>query len=90
MNTEPNRGNLLRIPLIQEKYGPPFLISLGIHAIMVLLILLSAYLLPSTVVRLGSGAGGGIDGDVSTVGVVDELSGGAGMVKPSIVPCLSG
>ncbi len=25
-------------------------------------------------------------GDISTVGVVDELSGGAGMVKPSIVP----
>jgi TonB family protein len=86
MNKESSRGTLLGIPLIQERYGFSFLASVGIHAIVVLLILFGGYLLPSTVIQLGSGPGGGTGGDVSTVGVVDELSGGAGMIKPSLVP----
>jgi outer membrane biosynthesis protein TonB len=78
---------LLGIPLIQERYGPSLLVSIGIHAVVVLIILFGGYLLPSTVVHIGSGPGGGTGGDISaTVGVVDDLSGGAGMVKPSIVP----
>lgn len=81
-----NRGTLLRIPLVQEKYGPTFLASLVFHAILILLMIFGGYLLPSTAIVIGSGAGGGTGGDVSTVGVVDELSGGAGMVKPSLVP----
>ena len=86
MNKESSRGTLLGIPLIQERYGPSFFASIGIHAIVVLFILFGGFLLPSTAIKMGSGPGGGMGGDVSTVGVVDELSGGAGMVKPSIVP----
>jgi TonB family protein len=86
MNKESSRGTLLGIPLIQERYGVSFLASVGIHAIVVLLILFGGYLLPSTVIQPGSGSGGGTGGDVSTVGVIDELSGGAGMIKPSLVP----
>jgi len=70
----------------QENNWPSFLASVGIHAVVVLLILFSRFLLPSNVVRLGSGAGGGTGGDISTVGIIDDLSGGAGMVKPSLVP----
>jgi len=86
MNAESSTGTLLRIPLIQERYGSSFIASLGIHGALVLLFLFGSYLLPTTVVQIGSGAGGGTGGDVTTVGVVDELSGGAGMVKPSLVP----
>jgi protein TonB len=35
---------------------------------------------------MGGGPGGGAGSDISSVGVVDELSGGAGMYKPSLVP----
>ncbi len=86
MEREISRGTLLGIPLIQERYGSSFLLSIGIHGAVVLFILFGGYLLPSTVIHIGSGSGGGTGGDVSTVGVVDDLSGGAGMVKPSIVP----
>jgi TonB family protein len=87
MHNNDSRGTLLTIPGIRERYGSSFLASLGLHAAMVLLFLFGGYLLPSTVIRIGSGSGGGTGGDVpTTVGVVDELSGGAGMVKPSIVP----
>jgi TonB family protein len=53
---------------------------------MILLILFGGYLLPRTVIQIGGGPGGGAGGDVSTVGVVDDFSGGAGMVKPSLIP----
>jgi TonB family protein len=86
MDTDTPRGTLLRIPLIQERYGASFLASIGIHALVVLLVLFGGYLLPTTVIQIGSGPGGGTGGDISSVGVVDELSGGAGMYKPSIVP----
>jgi TonB family protein len=79
-------GILFRPASVQQKYGTSFLVSLGIHAIIALLIIFGGYLLPTTVIQLGSGPGGGMGGDISTVGVVDEFSGGAGMVKPSLVP----
>lgn len=85
MDTDTHRGTLLSIPLIQERYGATFLASIGIHALVVLLMLLGGYLLPTTAIQMGSGPGGGTGGDISSVGVVDELSGGAGMFKPSIV-----
>lgn len=75
-----------QIPLIKERYGQSFLASIGIHVLALLLAVFGGLLLPQEVVQLGSGPGGGTGGDISTVGVVDELSGGAGMVKPSIVP----
>jgi TonB family protein len=86
MDTDTHKGTLLSIPLIQERYGASFLASIGIHTLVVLLMLFGGSLLPTTPIRLGSGPGGGAGGDISSVGVVDELSGGAGMYKPSIVP----
>jgi TonB family protein len=86
MNPEAARNTFLEIPLVEEKYGRSVLASIAIHVGVVLLILFGGYLLPSPTIRIGGGLGGGMGGDVSTVGVVDELSGGAGMVKPSIVP----
>lgn len=77
---------LLRIPLIRERYAGSFLASIGIHILAVLLVLFGGYLFPRQVVQIGSGLGGGMGGDISTVGVIDELSGGTGMVKPSVVP----
>jgi TonB family protein len=86
MNRTGKQGTLLQIPLIEERYGRSLLTSIGIHGIVLLMILFGGQLLPRPTVQLGSGPGGGIGGDISTVGVVDELSGGAGMVKPSILP----
>jgi TonB family protein len=86
MPNDDSPGTLLRIPLIRERYGISFLASIGIHAIVILMIIFGGYLLPSTAIQIGGGTGGGSGGDVPTVGVVDSLSGGAGMFKPSIVP----
>jgi hypothetical protein len=86
MNRTRNKGTLLQIPLIEERYGRSLLTSIGIHGISLLLFIFGGLLLPQSTVQLGSGPGGGIGGDISTVGVVDDLSGGAGMVKPSLVP----
>jgi TonB family protein len=70
---------------IKEKYNRPFVASLGLHIAAFLLVIFGPYLLPRTDITIGTGLGGGIGGEVSTVGVIDELSGGAGMVKPSLV-----
>jgi TonB family protein len=86
MSYDNGRSTLLEIPLVEERYGRSVLASIAIHGIVVLLILFGGYLLPSPTIRIGGGLGGGMGGDISTVGVVDELSGGAGMVKPSLVP----
>lgn len=86
MKNETYRGTLLRIPLTEERFGSSLLASVGVHGIALLLALFGGLLLPSRTIQLGSGAGGGTGGDVSTVGVVDDLSGGAGMVKPSLTP----
>lgn len=86
MKNETYRGTLLSIPLTEERFGSSLLASVGVHGVALLLMLFGGYFLPSTTVQLGSGAGGGTGGDISTVGVVDDLSGGAGMVKPSLTP----
>jgi TonB family protein len=86
MNADNRTGTLLRIPLIQERYGASLLASVGIHGIIALLLVFGGSLMPTTAIQFGSGPGGGSGGDISSVGVVDELSGGAGMFKPSIVP----
>ncbi len=86
MSLTSSRAILLNIPLLEEKYGRPLLVSVGLHAAMVLLFLIAPYLMPRTTpVPLG-GPGGGTGGEVFTVGVADELAGGAGMTKPSLVP----
>jgi TonB family protein len=87
MSEAADRATLLNVPLIEERYRNSFLASLGIHVGMVAVILFGSYLLPtSTPIQLGSGPGGGVGGDAYTVGVADDLSGGAGMVKPSLEP----
>lgn len=86
MSPNSGRHTFQNIPLIEEKYGQSLLASLGIHGIVILMVVFGGYLLPQTVIQIGSGPGGGTGGDVTTVGVVDELSGGAGMIKPSLVP----
>jgi outer membrane biosynthesis protein TonB len=78
---------MLEIPLIEERLGRSFLASLGIHLAFAGVMLLLPRLLPRPQPLLvGSGPGGGIGGESYAVGVVDDVSGGAGMVKPSIVP----
>ena len=83
-HTQP--GQVLELQLVKERYTGSFLASLLAHAAVFLLLIFGGLVLPSSTVRLGSGAGGGTGGDVSTVGVVDELSGGAGMLKPALEP----
>jgi outer membrane biosynthesis protein TonB len=78
---------MLNIPLIQERFGRSFLASLSLHLVFAAAMLLLPRLLPRPqTVLIGSGPGGGIGGESYAVGVVDEVSGGAGMVKPSIIP----
>jgi hypothetical protein len=86
MSTDAGQRTLLTIPLLEERYGRSVLASIGIHVVAILLILFGGYLLPTAAVRVGSGPGGGNSGDIYSVGVVEELSGGAGMIKPSLVP----
>lgn len=81
------RGTLLNIPLLEEKYGRAFLASVGFHAALVLFVFMAPYLIPrGTPIQIGTGPGGGTGGGVFTVGVADELAGGAGMTKPSLIP----
>jgi TonB family protein len=71
---------------VEEKSGRSFLVSIAIHGFFFILILWGGYLIPSKRIQLGTGPGGGMSADISTIGVVEEFSGGAGMIKPSIVP----
>ncbi len=83
----PSRGTLLNISLIEERYAPCLMASLGIHITLFLFIWLGPYLLPSlSPVQMGTGPGGGLGGDTYAVGVLDDLGGGAGMIKPSVTP----
>ncbi len=81
-----DRAAAFHNPQAEEKYGWTFIGSAFIHMLAVLAFIFGGYLLPSTVVTVGTGPGGGGGGDSYTVGMVDELSGGVGMVKPSIAP----
>ena len=71
---------------VKEKYSRSFIVSISIHVAVFLFLIFGQYLFPRKVIEIGTGMGGGTGGDISTVGVVDELSGGAGMVKPFLVP----
>jgi len=78
---------MLEIPLTEEKYGRAAIISFAVHIAALLILIFGVKFFPQTVIQLGSGPGGGIGGaDIATVGLVDQFSGGAGMVKPSLVP----
>ncbi len=80
-------GTLLNIAFPEERYGLPFLFSILLHATVVIFFLFAGYLLPQgQPIQIGTGPGGGVGGETYSVGVVDELSGGAGMIKPSLIP----
>ncbi len=87
MSRIPHRGTLLDIPLIEESYGRALIASIALHAAIILFIWLGPSLFPSvSPLQLGTGPGGGVGGDTYAVGVVDDLGGGAGMIKPSVTP----
>jgi TonB family protein len=78
---------MLNIPLLEERFGRSFLVSLGLHlGFAAVMLLLPRFLPRPEPLLIGSGPGGGIGGESYAVGVVDEVSGGAGMTKPSIIP----
>jgi hypothetical protein len=85
MNTE--TGAFIRRSPVYEKKGRAFLASLGIHALIALIIIASVYLFPEKAIVITSSSGGGSGGDIASVGVEDEHSGGdASMTKPSLTP----
>jgi hypothetical protein len=87
MNRDIGPNTLLQIPLIEERYSRSFLASIAFHVFLVLLIIFGGFLLPRTPIKIGvGGLGGGTGEKVSTVGVVSDLSGGAGMRYPSVTP----
>jgi TonB family protein len=71
---------------VEERYKRPFYVSITFHVAVFLFVVFGGYLLPRRVIQIGTGIGGGTGGNITTVGVVDEFSGGAGMYKPSITP----
>jgi TonB family protein len=80
-------GTLLHITLLDERYGRPFLASMALHLALLGLAFLAPYLLPSpAVIQIGTGPGGGMGGESYAVGVADDLGGGEGMIKPSLIP----
>lgn len=82
-----NRVTMLNVPLLEERYGSSLVFSMLMHSGLFLLVAFGAYLLPPRKpIVIGTGLGGGLGGDVYTVGVTDQLSGGAGMIKPSLTP----
>jgi TonB family protein len=86
MSANTHRTTLLNIHLMEERYGRSVLVSIAIHGFVALLVLFGGYLLPSVTIELGGGIGGGPGEDIATVGVIEELSGGTGMVKPGLIP----
>ncbi len=81
------RGTLLELPLIEERYGWSFFISIALHGFLVALLLVAPFLMPRpSIIQMGTGPGGGRTGDSYTVGVTDEPGGGAGLFKPATTP----
>lgn len=77
----------MEIPLLQERRAGPFAWSVALHLAFAAILVFGPYLLPrSEPIRIGSGPGGGLGGEVFSVGVADDLGGGAGNFKPSLVP----
>lgn len=87
MSGRTNRGTLLQVQLLEEKYGSSFMLSVLFHLTVVLLFLALPHILPKPApILLGTGPGGGVGGATYTVGVADDLGGGEGMFKPSLIP----
>ena len=78
---------MLNLPLIEERYGKAFFASIGLHALLAVSLLAAPFLMPdATPIQIGTGPGGGTGGDPYTVGVADDLGGGAGLFKPALTP----
>jgi TonB family protein len=86
MNMDIKQAASLNIRPAREKYGWTFILSIAIHAAVILLVIFGGLLFPVHEIVIGSGPGGGKGGDSYTVGTVEELSGGVGMTKPAVVP----
>jgi TonB family protein len=69
-----------------ERLRAPLLFSIVGHSLLFGLTLTAANFCTPSIIEIGSGEGGGRGGDVITVGLSGELTGGTGMVKPAIVP----
>ncbi len=81
------RGTLLDLPLIQERYGRAFVFAIGLHGALLAFFLVAPLLMPEmSPIRIGTGPGGGTGGESYTVGVADDLGGGAGLFKPAMTP----
>ena len=81
------RGTLLLLPLIEERYGRAFFISVALHAALFGFFLAAPLLMPRMApLQMGTGPGGGSGGESYTVGVADDLGGGAGLFKPATTP----
>lgn len=84
--TQP-RGTLLELPLIEERYGGAFFVSISLHGLLLAFFLIAPLLMPRmSPIQIGTGPGGGSGGEAYTVGVADDLGGGAGLIKPAMTP----
>ena len=71
----------------EEGFRAPLILSGVGHVLLFLFFLFAVDLGPQgEPLVVGGGVGGGLGGDFVTVGLSDELSGGTGMVKPSVIP----
>jgi hypothetical protein len=86
MSVDTDRVAWFSTPQVKEKYRWTFVGAILVHILALIVVIFGNYLLPKTIIKGGTGPGGGTGGEIYTVGMVDELSGGVGMVKPSIVP----
>jgi membrane protein involved in colicin uptake len=87
MTYTPPRGTLLDLPLIQERYGWAFVVSIAFHCLLVAFFLLAPLFMPElSPIQIGTGPGGGTGGESYSVGVTDDLGGGAGLFKPALTP----
>ncbi|MFH1965869.1 MAG: TonB family protein [Acidobacteriota bacterium] len=72
--------------IVEEKSRKPVLLSVGVHAVLLLFFTFGALFIPKgEVLKLGMGPGGG-QGDFLSVGLAADLGGGAGMYKAPITP----
>jgi TonB family protein len=81
------RGTLLDLPLIHERYGRAFLVSIAIHILLLAFFVAAPLFMPDlSPIRIGTGPGGGTGGESYIVGVADNLGGGEGLIKPATTP----
>jgi TonB family protein len=80
-------GTLLELPLIEERYGWAAIASAAVHVLLVVFFIGVRILMPEpAIIQIGTGPGGGAGGESYTVGVSDDLGGGAGLFKAPTTP----